>query len=417
MPNRRNAIYTFIIVCLLGGLLTGRAFFFSLSFILGVLLILALIWSWFAVARITVSRKTRTRRAQVGRTLGEVFQVRNKALLHKLWLEVQDYSDLPGHRVSQVIPLLGGRATYRWYADTECIVRGEFTLGPMGIASGDPFGLFNKERRTSGGLHVIVYPQTLPVSKFDSPANMLSGGEPRRQRSHTITTNAAGVREYAPGDSFNRIHWASSARKDRLMVKEFEIDPLTDVWLLPDFSAHTLIEAQGLIHVNGDGAVLPRNGSIPQSSEEYTVVIAASLANYFVEQKRALGFTAYVPHREVYQPERGHRQLLHILETLAVARSKSPYTLAETMSLETPYMSRGTTVIAITASLDPAWIFELQVLAKKGMRPMAILLDPTTFGGYGDVDSVRSMLRLGKVPSLTISYGDDLSAALSQNSI
>ena len=48
---------------------------------------------------------------------------------------------------------------------------------------------------------------------------------------------------------------------------------------------------------------------------------------------------------------------------------------------------------------------------------MAILLDPATFGGYGNVDDPRSMLRLGKIPTLTISYGDDLSAALSQNTI
>jgi uncharacterized protein (DUF58 family) len=49
-----------------------------------------------------------------------------------------------------------------------------------------------------------------------------------------VTTNVAGVREYAPGDSFNRIHWPSTARAGRLIVKEFELDPTADIWLFLD---------------------------------------------------------------------------------------------------------------------------------------------------------------------------------------
>jgi uncharacterized protein (DUF58 family) len=44
------------------------------------------------------------------------------------------------------------------------------------------------------------------------------------------------VRDYEPGDSFSRIHWRSTARRDRLVVKEFELDPLADIWIVPDMS-------------------------------------------------------------------------------------------------------------------------------------------------------------------------------------
>ena len=40
-------------------------------------------------------------------------------------------------------------------------------------------------------------------------------GEALRRRTHYVTTNAAGVRDYAPGDSFGRIHWPSTARRNR----------------------------------------------------------------------------------------------------------------------------------------------------------------------------------------------------------
>ena len=138
------------------------------------------------------------------------------------------------------------------------------------------------------------------------------------------------------------------------------------------------------------------------------------LAQYFVENERALGFVAYVPHREVYQPERGNRQLMHILETLAIARSRSAYSLGQTLSLETPTLTRGTTLVIVTASLDPAWITEAQILSRRGIRPMCVLIDPASFGGSIRTDHTRSMLRLGKIPSILIRQGDDLTAALAQ---
>jgi uncharacterized protein (DUF58 family) len=279
----------------------------------------------------------------------------------------------------------------------------------------DPFGLYRRERRSRNDAKIVVYPQTVAVNRFDSPAGPLSGGEPRRQRSPTTTANASGVREYVTGDSFNRIHWASTARRDMLMVKEFEIDPQSDVWLFVDFSRDSVVEVPGLRHVHGDGAALPREaGQIPGSTEEYAVVAAASIANYFIEEKRALGFTAYLPQREVMQPERGHKQMLEILEALAVARSRSVYTFAEMLVLETAYLSRGTTLILITSSLDAEWVYEAQILAQKGVRAMAVLIDPTSFGAHGSIDEMEKLLRAGKIPSITVRYGDDLAATLTQ---
>ena len=65
---------------------------------------------------------------------------------------------------------------------------------------------------------------------------ILPGGDALRRRTHYVTTNASGVRDYAPGDSYSRIHWRSTARRDRLIVKEFELDPLADIWIVPDMS-------------------------------------------------------------------------------------------------------------------------------------------------------------------------------------
>jgi uncharacterized protein (DUF58 family) len=417
MPNRRNAIYSLTILSLLAGLFTGRAFFFNLAYLLGGLMLLSFVWAWLSVRWINIGRKTRARRAQVGRNLDEVFIIRNRSILPKLWLEIRDHSSLPGHRASHVVPAMAGRSSYRWYVETPCLVRGEFQLGPITIISGDPFGFFLAPRRVDATSRVIVYPATVPITHVQLPIGQISGGDAQRQRAHFVTTNAAGVREYAPGDSFNRIHWASSARKDRLIVKEFDIDPLVDIWLFIDFSASSVVEEPGLQRIGRTGTIIPTSQDIPPSTEEYAVVIAASLANYFIASERALGFAAYTPYREVYQPEHGQRQLNRILQTLAVARSFSKYSLGQMLTLETPYFTRGTTLLLVTSSLDPTWVTEAQILARRGIRPMCILVDPASFSGAASTDEITGLLRLAKIPVITIRKNDDIGAALAQRPI
>lgn len=364
-----------------------------------------------------MGRKTRARRAQVGRNLDEAFIIRNRSIIPKLWLEVRDHSTLPSHRASHIVPALGSYGNHTWQVETPCLVRGEFQLGPVTLISGDPFGFFLSPRRLDAISKVIVYPATVPINQVHLPIGQISGGEAQRRRAHFITTNAAGVRDYAPGDSFNRIHWATTARKDRLVVKEFEIDPLVDIWLFTDFSASSLVEEPSLQRIEGTGTVIPTSQHIPPSTEEYAVVIAASLAKYFIDSERALGFAAYTPHREIFQPEHGKRHLTQILQTLAVARSFSKYTLGQMLTLETPYFTRGTTLIIVTASLDAAWVTEAQILSRRGIRPMCILVDPYSFGGSTTADETIGLLRLAKIPTITVRKNDDLSAVLAQRPI
>src|SRR5919202_1673597 len=62
----------------------------------------------------------------------------------------------------------------------------------------------------------------------------LPGGQDVKSRTYHVTPNVATIREYQPGDSFNRIHWRSTARTNQLMVKEFELDPTADVYIVLD---------------------------------------------------------------------------------------------------------------------------------------------------------------------------------------
>ena len=182
---------------------------------------------------------------------------------------------------------------------------------------------------------------TVELDRVVLPVGHLSGGDAQRRLTHQITTNASSIRDYVSGDSMNRIHWRSTARTGNIMVKEFELDPLVDIWLLNDFSASSLFGDRRARSLARAGNIFPGAIRIPPSTEEYGVVVAASLAKHFIDDERVLGYAAYTPYRQVFQPERGSRQLTRILEALAAARSASKHTLKDALSLETHLFTRG----------------------------------------------------------------------------
>ena len=412
---RRLALYALIGASLLLGLGSGRAVFLQLAALFAALLPLSYTWAWMAMRGISLQRRTLTRRSQVGRELDEIFHIRNRHWLPKLWLELRDYSDLPGHRCDHVITNIRPRGEHRWSVRTQCKARGAYRLGPMQLNGGDPFGLYTLSRRLPQVASIVVYPATLPIANFNMPKGILSGGGQVRRRAHFVTTNADGVREYVHGDSFNRIHWRSTARHDKLMVKEFELDPLADVWLFVDFSADSLYEAKDVRRRGNTGNLLPHDSQLPDSTEEYVVVCAASLARYFIQLERALGFVAYTPQHELHQPERGERQLELILQSLATARSFSNYSLSQMLVLDTPNITRGTTLVIVTASLDKEWVTQVRVLSRRGITPLCVLIEPGSFGARGgDAEQLQSLLQLARIPTVVVRCGDNVASALEQ---
>ncbi len=425
MKKRRTAVYIMAALSLVAALLTGNALFFTLTYLLAFLLILSFAWAWSSINWVQISRVTRTRRTQVGRPLEERFVVRNKSAIPKLWLEVRDFGTLPNHLSSQAIADLGAHSSYVWRVNTICTHRGRFQLGPLRLQTSDPFGLFPMERDFPATTNIVVYPQTYPIYNFPLPMGLLPGGDALRRRTHYVTTNAAGVREYAPGDSFSRIHWRSTARRGRLIVKEFELDPLADIWIVVDMAIFSHIHGakQPIATPQNDIPIWMRGEEeykLPPLTEEYTVAIAASLAQHFLQpgrgmrQNRAVGLLAYGQSHEIVQPDRGERQLNRILETLAVLRANGQVPIQDMLHAESHLLPRGTTILVVTPTTDNQWITAVRQLGQRGLRVVTVSINPASFGGASSsVEMVNLLQGSGKM-AYVVNCDDELTAVLSQ---
>lgn len=420
MAGRRLVIFFLLLGSLIGALVTGRDLFYNLLYLWLAVVVIAGAWTWTAINQIRLGRHTRALRAQVGRPMEERLSVRNTSVVPKLWLEVRDHSNLPGHQASLVVDALAPQRERVWVARTLCRERGRFRLGPLSLTTGDPFGLFQVTRQVPQTTHIVVYPMTVELSEFTLPLGPMPGGDALRRRTHYVTANAAGVRDYAPGDSFNRIHWPSTARRDRLIVKEFELDPLSDIWLFLDGNRDMQAATpEPPPAPSPAGALLPSTPEkvkLPRSTEEYAVSITASLAQFFIRHDRTVGLVTYGATRDVVQPDRGERQLTKLLETLAVFRAKGNVALGDALQIETHQLPRWTTLILVTAAWDMQWVLSAQSLKRHGMRVVAVVLDGASFGALQPEAPVVEALWTAGIPAFGVKYGDDLVAALSYGS-
>jgi uncharacterized protein (DUF58 family) len=415
MTYALRVVLVLLALSLLAGIVTGSSLYFRLSYLWGLLLVGSWGMAWLALRGVRVQRTARFLRSQVGLIFEERYEVQNTSRLPRLWIEVRDESPLPGSHGSHVVTMIGGRESRTYLARTRLAERGVFPLGPTVLSAGDLFGLFPVSRSIPSQESLLVYPMMVDVRSFPNPPGLLPGGEALRRRTPQITSNAAGVREYAPGDPLNRIHWVSTARRDRLMVKEFELDPLAEVWIFVD-AGRSIQAARPYQRPEFDPRDVWRKRykfDLPPSTLEYAVTVAASLARYYLQRGRAVGLVYADQALRVLPSDRGGRQLSKILESLALLRAEGNIPLHNLVEAQARHLPRGSTLVMITPSTSESVYQTADVLMRRGLRPVAVLIDGVTFGGYFSAERLASSLQALRIPYCRIAEGDDLGTILS----
>ena len=419
-PEMRNPARLFLIllflVGLVGTIITGADLYVRLAYLGGFLLAAAWLWTFLSLRRLRLTRQARSLRASVGDMFEENFDIQNESRLPRLWIEVDNRSNLPQAAGSRLLTNIGGKQKRSYLARTWLNRRGVYKLGPTTLGSGDPFGLFSVKRTISQADSLLVLPLILPIHDFPSPAGYLPGGKAIRRKSLEITPHAAGVREYVHGDPLKRIHWPTSARRNRLMVKEFEQDPQAEIWLFLDAEASVHHELPTSVQQSGwhDWTLQRRPQlSMPSETIEYAVTITASLAHYFIAQRRAVGFVTEGPAYTVIPAERSERQEGKLLETLAFVRPEGRLPLVSLVDSIAPRIPYGSSALLVTPSTRQDILVAVEAVSRRGLSPVVILIDPKTFGWHTSNDTLLESLLTRGVPVCKVSHGDSLVETLS----
>jgi len=390
-----NALKAILIIAASNGVAfaSNTPLVFRLAYAITALVLVCFFWSWRNIAALEIQRQPMELRTQVGETVREAFQLKNRSLLPNLCAEIYDHSSLPHHKASLALPL-SPNSTKQWEVSTICQKRGKFKLGPYSIVTTDPLGIFRWRKFFDRTWTVLVYPPTYDLPHFHLSTGELAGGQSSRRRTYFTTPRASGIREYVPSDSLNRIHWPSTAKMLRLMSKEFELDPAADVWIMLDLQR----EVQA--------------GSGLESTVEYGVAAAASLAKHLLDKHWTVGLIASTAHRTVVHSDRGAQQLLRMLEELSVVRAEGELPLAEVLISESRRFGRNTTLIVISPSREESWISALKDLAARGVEAIAVVVEGRSFGHAPSSAAFIDSLVATDIPKFVLKRGDNIGEVL-----
>jgi uncharacterized protein (DUF58 family) len=178
------------------------------------------------------------------------------------------------------------------------------------------------------------------------------------------------------------------------MVKLFELDPASDVWIVLDL--------QRDVHIGED----------EDSTEEAAVSVAASIARYFVAAHRSIGMIGFGDDLRVDEPDRGANQYTRLLESLALANASGDVPLDNLLLEESRRFGRHTTIVVVTPSTDQTWPLTMMSLAGRGVKVAAVLLEAETWGAERSSLDVYSTLAAAGVYTYTVKRDDDLQRVL-----
>lgn len=393
-PTRFHIVLLLVALAFLYAMATGFAIYYRLGYALGFALVATYVWGIISLRGLEVRVQRQLGYREVGGTFVTQISVTNTAAPKPI-LEISElttFTSSPGGRAIG----MGTHATHTWTNRITAHRRGVFTIGPIQITSADPFGMFRHTKQFETVQQVVVYPATVPIPLFSLPRRGSPGEGTFRRPTASTSPTVSSVREYVPSDTLGRIHWPTTVRTGKLMVKQFDQDTGSDVWIVLDL--HNAVQA----------------GTDAESTEEYAVTAAASIARHYLDSGLFVGIFAYGKEPLYVPPNRGYGHQDRIMQALALVKAEGRSPLQEVLEDGRRHGLDQSSVVIITPSVDPGWPASASWLFHHGAQVTTVIIDPSSFGGPGDVDAVGNRLAAGGIRTYAVRKGQPLGDAMAQ---
>ena len=179
--------------------------------------------------------------------------------------------------------------------------KGDFTFGDIFVRYRGRLGLVERMGKLSSQQTVKVYPNLLETAKYEMLA--------RRGRLMQVGIRSAKVRgggaefeslrEYVPGDEYRKIDWSATARRGKLITRQFEAERSQNIVLLLDTGRTMLQPVQKMAKL------------------DYVVNTALMLAYVAAGSDDKVGLMAFDGEVRTYiPPAKSKAQVYRILESL-----------------------------------------------------------------------------------------------------
>lgn len=249
-----------------------------------------------------------------------------------------------------------------------CPDRGRFVIGPLTVYFFEPLGLFYFKRTYNIFSELYVYPRTFNIHKFP----ILSKGSLPWFGIETARVSGDddefyGVREYKSGDPLKKIHWMATARRNKLIVKQFQRQSF--------FRATIIFNLQKESNF-GEGK---------ERVAEYIIRIVASIAKYLINSGVSVELVFHAGEAAHIPFNKGAEHLDEILKLLTIAQAESRISILELFDTYSRNISEFSTLISVMADKENASLSVMSSLGDRSISLIPIIINTATFmQNYGE---------------------------------
>ncbi len=402
--SKRNVLVLLILFTFLAAWNRGINLLYMMWALLGATLVLAYLLPRHALRGLKASRSVQSV-AFEGDVVDLRIRLNNKGWTSRHMVEVVDALPFAAPEAREALSFVGdlpGRSQRSFDLKVECWKRGRFRVGPLRVQSAYPLGIFTVNRNMPNEeTEILVYPKVFEVANLP----ILSASHLRHSGVEALSKVGGGdvffgTREYRRGDSLKHIHWPSTARHGRLITKEFETRGSTEMTIILDLHRGANV------------------GKEKESTFEYAIKIAASIAKYALARGHRIQLIAYGQKISHIPSASGLSHFAEILEALAELQSDGHLDYPAAMTEAANRIEDGTTALLFFSGhrIDKDAYFQaLDLFQAKQVRPMGIFLDRASFLNHSWDENrdatvlADRLLSQGFVPHW-IRKGQDLSA-------
>jgi len=258
---------------------------------------------------------------------------------------------------------------------TSCVrarKRGLYTITPLRATLVDIFGLMAQSFRLGEESRLTVYPSYIPIDagKGRESSEMLGASTTGEKGA---SADFLRIRAYQPGDEVKTIHWRSSAKLGRLMVRELEREETRSATVVLDCEESTNRGREDLF--------------------ELGVKIAASLAASALDLNMEVKMVLCAQEPRIVEKGRGEVQYHRIMSELASVKPVGTTPLRIVLEGIAREQGRGGTLHVVSQALQEKDVDVMAHLAHRGVEPSLILTRIPA--GSGTAAAVRRALGLG----------------------
>ncbi len=381
-----------LLLLLAVALLARMDLIFYLVYVLAGTYALSRWWAGHGVERLRVHRRF-TDHIFAGESTDVEIEIVNASWWPVPWLRYEETPPsalISGGAIRQAIALRPKERSYlRYRLDGQR--RGYYQVGPGVLSTGDLFGFAESRSLFDEPRPLIVYPKVVPLTYVNLSSRSPLGTIGSRQHIFSDPARVIGVRDYRSGDSLRAVDWKNTARVGSLQVRKLE----------PAVSLTTVI----FVDLN----VAAYSRQLRVVASEWAIVVAASLANYLVGQRQAVGLASNgqdLPSDArcwLIPPRPGRVHLMKLLEWLARVQLTETTPLSDWLPIVTAGLSWGTTVVAVTPSGDETTCTALHRLRRAGLNPILVAIEP-----HAQFGIIQERGRRLGVPAFQVADEDDL---------